>query len=281
MFAKAQADDCHSLDVWKVQHDGCLAPGASGGLRWLRGDTEVASIGYRCLPTGALELSYRIPRTGQAYRDVVWTETMPMRRGRRVYWVCPGCHRLVQKLYLGGALFRCRDCYDLSYKTRQERGSRGLWLYSKAHELDRRLEALGHPSVGDWRSWKRWRRLREERARISARLLDDLRRFGADCERRLARRGVPLADEELPLPPPEPPAQRPRGRPKEKRAYVRRAPLPELTPVTSERSAYCVKCRDRRRLKWPRPVTLANGRSALRGRCAVCGTKVARILRVH
>jgi len=140
MFAKAQADDCHSLDVWKVQHDGCLAPGASGGLRWLRGDTEVASIGYRCLPTGALELSYTIPRTGQAYRDIVGTETMPMRRGRRIYWVCPGCHRLVQKLYLGGALFRCRDCYDLSYKTRQERGSRGLWLYAKAGELDRQLD---------------------------------------------------------------------------------------------------------------------------------------------
>jgi len=279
MFAKDRADDCRALDVWELQRAGCLAPGASGTSRWLRGDVEVASLGYRCLPTGALELSYTMVASGQAYRYVVWTDTLPMRRGERVYWRCPGCGRRVQKLYLAGALYRCRHCHDLSYKTRQERGSRGLWLWRKDRALDRQLEALGCPSVGDWRAWKRWRRLMEERARISARLLDDLRRFAADCERRLARRGVSLADAELPLPPPEPPAKRPRGRPKEKRAYVRRVSLPELSPVTSERSAYCVKCRDRRRLKWARPVTLANGRPALRGRCAACGTMLARILK--
>jgi len=274
MFGKDRADDCRDLDVWAMQRAGCLVPGMAGGWSWWRGDAQVSGIGYRCLATGALELSYTVTGAGRAYRDTIRTATVAMRRGSRVYWVCPGCHRRAQKLFMGGETFRCRRCYDLSYKTRQERGNRGLWLYAKAGELDRQLEALGHPPVGDWRAWKRWRKLLTERARISERLLDDLRRFGADCE----RRGISFADAELPLPPPEPPAQRPRGRPKEKRAYVRRAPLPELTPVTSDRSAYCVKCRDRRRLKWARLVTLASGRPALRGRCAVCGTKVARIL---
>jgi hypothetical protein len=42
-------------------------------------------------------------------------------------------------------------------------------------------------------------------------------------------------------------------------------------------TAYCMKCRQKREIKDPRPVTLNNGRPALQGVCPVCGTKVFRI----
>ena len=48
-------------------------------------------------------------------------------------------------------------------------------------------------------------------------------------------------------------------------------------PSWVEVEIYCVKCRDRRKIRDPQTVTLANGRSAYQGHCPVCGTKVTRI----
>ncbi|MGI8916058.1 MAG: DUF5679 domain-containing protein [Chloroflexota bacterium] len=42
--------------------------------------------------------------------------------------------------------------------------------------------------------------------------------------------------------------------------------------------AYCTKCRTKREMSDPKEVTLANGRHALRGACAVCGTKLLRFV---
>jgi len=41
--------------------------------------------------------------------------------------------------------------------------------------------------------------------------------------------------------------------------------------------AYCVKCRDKREMKEPKAVTMKNGRSATRGICPICGTKMFRL----
>ncbi|MDP2719495.1 MAG: DUF5679 domain-containing protein [Dehalococcoidia bacterium] len=41
--------------------------------------------------------------------------------------------------------------------------------------------------------------------------------------------------------------------------------------------AYCFKCRTKREIKGAQKVTLKNGRSATKGSCPVCGTKVFRI----
>ena len=42
--------------------------------------------------------------------------------------------------------------------------------------------------------------------------------------------------------------------------------------------AYCVKCREKREMKGEREVTMKNGRNALEGTCAVCGTKLFRMV---
>ncbi|HEU4758730.1 MAG TPA: DUF5679 domain-containing protein [Dehalococcoidia bacterium] len=41
--------------------------------------------------------------------------------------------------------------------------------------------------------------------------------------------------------------------------------------------AYCLKCRTKRDMRNPQPVTLKNGRPATQGTCPVCGTKMYRI----
>ena len=41
--------------------------------------------------------------------------------------------------------------------------------------------------------------------------------------------------------------------------------------------AYCVKCRAKREIKDPKPVTLKNGKPATQGVCPECNTKVFRI----
>lgn len=41
--------------------------------------------------------------------------------------------------------------------------------------------------------------------------------------------------------------------------------------------AYCVKCRAKREIKDPTQITMKNGRPAVTGKCAVCGTKIFRI----
>ncbi|MGA2820319.1 MAG: type I DNA topoisomerase [Anaerolineales bacterium] len=41
--------------------------------------------------------------------------------------------------------------------------------------------------------------------------------------------------------------------------------------------AYCVKCKTKREIKDPQAVFLANGRPAIRGTCAVCGTRIQRL----
>ena len=42
--------------------------------------------------------------------------------------------------------------------------------------------------------------------------------------------------------------------------------------------AYCMKCREKRDISESQEVTMKNGRKALKGVCAVCGTKVFKIL---
>jgi len=41
--------------------------------------------------------------------------------------------------------------------------------------------------------------------------------------------------------------------------------------------AYCVKCKAKREMKDPQPVTLKNGKPATKGTCPVCGTSMMRI----
>lgn len=68
------------------------------------------------------------------------------------------------------------------------------------------------------------------------------------------------------------------GRPKTKRAYSRRKPF-QVEGSSSETSAYCCRCRAVREATTIEEFIMANGRHAIRGRCAICGATVSRIRR--
>lgn len=42
--------------------------------------------------------------------------------------------------------------------------------------------------------------------------------------------------------------------------------------------AYCVKCREKREIQDEKAVTMKNGRHAIEGTCAVCGTRLFRMI---
>jgi len=44
--------------------------------------------------------------------------------------------------------------------------------------------------------------------------------------------------------------------------------------------AYCVKCKSKRAIKDPFETTLKNGRSAIKGKCVKCGSKVCRMVKI-
>jgi len=46
----------------------------------------------------------------------------------------------------------------------------------------------------------------------------------------------------------------------------------------ADETAYCVKCRQKVAIKDAQQVKMKNGRPALKGTCAVCGTGVYKIL---
>lgn len=41
--------------------------------------------------------------------------------------------------------------------------------------------------------------------------------------------------------------------------------------------AYCLKCREKREMKDPNPITMKNGKPATEGSCPVCGTRMFKI----
>ena len=43
--------------------------------------------------------------------------------------------------------------------------------------------------------------------------------------------------------------------------------------------AYCLRCRTKREIRNPTPMTFKNGRKATQGTCPACGTKVFRIVK--
>ncbi len=63
----------------------------------------------------------------------------------------------------------------------------------------------------------------------------------------------------------------------ESRIQSGRWPVWHSKILTNMASMYCVKCREKREVASPEPVTMKNGKKAIRGTCPVCGTKMFKI----
>ena len=150
-----KAEDCHSLDIYKMKRERCLEVGSRGNVMWSRNEKEIARIRFHC--TGSdLALDYRFRRYGGDWEDI--KQSVPLIQtdchygGERTYASCPGvvnglhCGRRVGKLFLGGRYFLCRHCYNVSYSSQSEpKPDRAL---RRANKI--RMALGGEPGGAHW-----------------------------------------------------------------------------------------------------------------------------------
>ena len=152
---KQKAEDCRSLDIYKMKRSGCLEAGRRGNWIWSRDDEEVARINYYC--TGLdLVLNYRVRLCGgdwEAIEETVsLTQTDCNYGGHRTYARCPGivngrhCGRRVGKLFAGGRYFLCRHCYNIAYSSQSEASYDRM--LRRANKL--RMALGGEPGTAHW-----------------------------------------------------------------------------------------------------------------------------------
>lgn len=158
-------DEQRQLDIRTLKRKGYMAPGLHA-LRWLQGGTVVAAVDL-VVERYRVTLAYSVREPGE-------DEWRPMRYaielartpctfgGERLWWRCPavGCGRRVAVLY-GGAVFACRHCYGLAYKSQREDASdRAI---RKAEKIRERLgwgagimtPPAGKPPGMHWRTFER------------------------------------------------------------------------------------------------------------------------------
>lgn len=133
--SKTLVEDCRKLTIFSFKpylHSELL-----GSIKWSRGEREIASIGYQIVGSESpnnIRLFYTITNrnTGEKtdYDYSIQLQNTPLPWGGVRYWfTCPlvidfPCQRRVGALYLppGAQYFGCRHCYNLTYKSAQEKG---------------------------------------------------------------------------------------------------------------------------------------------------------------
>jgi hypothetical protein len=117
--------DLRQIDVRRWQREGLLRAGDCFPLQWKRDSEVVAAINVR-IETDQVILSYRHPSHEDCWTDLEYAvrlqRTPCQYGGTRAWFLCParGCGRRVAILYLGGAVFACRHCYQLGYQSQRE-----------------------------------------------------------------------------------------------------------------------------------------------------------------
>jgi hypothetical protein len=178
---KRTCEDCLAIDVREWQRAGLLRHGRDFSCSWSRlgrplGKVDVAPR------SAAVVLQFRARgATQEQHIRLTWTRCT---FGFRPWFRCGGCGRRAAKLYLGhGALFACRLCQGLGYRSQLE--SPRHRAISKAQKL--RLRLGGGPSFLDpfpskpprmhWRTFYRlFNKAAEAQEHSMALALEDLRR---------------------------------------------------------------------------------------------------------
>jgi len=136
------------LQLWVKR----LATGA-GMITWSTGSAEtepLARLHYQRTPTAvhipAQVISLRPALRSLTLHDIPLLETTQPDNPSRQQWFLCTCNRRVAKLYLPPARdqFRCRHCYNLSYRSRQQWDGRVAYLARHPEEL---VRALASPSL--------------------------------------------------------------------------------------------------------------------------------------
>jgi hypothetical protein len=200
------------------------------------------------------KLTVILQRVGSPYRSLRQLVTIDPRRrgGYREFLVCPRCGGRFRCLFFpwGTFLFQCRICHDLAYQSQsRDRNALERVILRDQTFGRRRPRPLGkaaHTAL-----------LAAARSPDPAAMDAFARRLGRPPKTRASSTGTS-------------------GRPRTKRKYKRGAYDKQKCGWDE---AYCVKCRLPRRTAQPFYTEFSNGRPAMAGVCAVCGTKCRRATR--
>ena len=106
------------LDVRMLNRKKSLEPGVWSSWEWSRNGQPSGNISARA-EEGAIVLHYTFQKEEKIADRIRLTWTPCRFGGRRVWFLCPGCHRRVAVLW-GWKYFRCRHCHGLAYKSQSE-----------------------------------------------------------------------------------------------------------------------------------------------------------------
>jgi len=160
IFKKDTVNDAHSFDILLLQNQGMLKHsfGTPWTCTWSRCEQVVARITYSVEAVGsrphAIRFQYAITdrETGQKqdYDYLVQLSATACNFGGERWWfICPltvggrPCRRRCRILYLpwNGRYFGCRECYGLSYDSRQMSGSKGYEGFLRPYKMMQQAEA--------------------------------------------------------------------------------------------------------------------------------------------
>lgn len=108
--------------------------------------TLFAGNGRKSIPLDCARYTEHGPGPG-VRREIVelwggrWGQTLELSRiasgfgGSRAFWLCPACGGRVRYLYFTGAVFLCRKCARLNYRSQQETKSDCMYYYDKGMAL--------------------------------------------------------------------------------------------------------------------------------------------------
>lgn len=134
--AKKTVDRYIALDIAQIARTFDMTQTIVGKLF----QNDEPKLGYIIYPGVGMDLIY-------SYRDqpvtpyrVSFTYTTPGAGGKRVWFLCPRCRRRCRILY-GGHPFACRQCHNLTYKTRQQSrlDARQTAIRNRMRKLEARL----------------------------------------------------------------------------------------------------------------------------------------------
>jgi len=155
--AKTEADGIQKIPVYKLKEWGYFKGRWGGSITWTSSWSDSKSSVSIQVQTGDYEEYLRIWYTQTDYSTDKKTDfdykiplvTTKCNLGGKRYWFqCPWyangiyCGRRVGTIYLGGARFACRHCYQLSYASKNENRKSGFFPLSQMLDLEKRIEKL-------------------------------------------------------------------------------------------------------------------------------------------
>lgn len=185
--SRREADGLQKIQIWWLKkHDYLNGGFRFGGIKWTSGwSGSESSVSFRVSTIdfeNYLRLMYSKKKddgSKQSFNYKIPLTTTPCYFGGKRYWfICPWyankiyCGRRVGVLYLDGDYFACRNCYDLTYRSRNEGKGKYTLMFGPLFKAEEISEKISKLRVKFWlgRPTKRYRKLVTKESQASGKL---------------------------------------------------------------------------------------------------------------